>query len=179
MEYYTNMLSLRADIQLTYRLLGARDQELLEHFNEIGIDLSLVVVESYLTIFTNTIHSDLTDVIIDHFMAEGPTVLLKSMVLLLSYLRDDLFQLENFGTYWITLGEILMFMKDKFKTRFIDPAKLDEDLDKFYLSKYLINELREFYTVRERQNFYVKAPADYKPRVICKKQWPICYKYLD
>lgn len=70
-------------------------------------------------------------------------------------------------------------MKDKFKSKFIEPSTLDQDLDKFYLSKYLMNELREFYTIRERQNFFVKAPGDYKPRVVCKKQWPICYKHLD
>lgn len=93
MEYYTNMLALRADIELTSKLLRARDQELQDHFKDIGIDLSLVVVESYLTVFTNTIHPDLTDIIIDHFMAEGPTVLLKAMVLLLSYLREDLLRL--------------------------------------------------------------------------------------
>ncbi len=91
------MLSLRADIQLSYKLLGAKDPELLDHFQEIGIDLSLLVVESYLTIFTNTCHPDITDIIIDHFFINGPTALLKAMILLLSYLRETLLQINNFG----------------------------------------------------------------------------------
>lgn len=98
-EYYTNMLSLRADIQLSYRLLGAKDPELLSHFQDIGIDLSLIVVESYLTIFTNTCHPDLTDVIMDHFLMGGAPVLLKAMILLMTYLRETLLQLDNFGIY--------------------------------------------------------------------------------
>lgn len=63
--------------------------------------------------------------------------------------------------------------------RIVDPKKLDEDLDNFYLSKYLVTELRDFYTQRERINFFKPVPADIKARTECKKSWPICYKALE
>lgn len=61
----------------------------------------------------------------------------------------------------------------------IDPKRLDADLDNFYLSTYLISEMREFYTAKERQAFYLAKPTEYKPRVSCKKNWPICYTVLE
>lgn len=73
-----------------------------------------------------------------------------------------------------------MFLKDAFRTTdFIDPKRLDSDLDSFYLSTYLINEMREFYTAKERQSFYTGKHIDCKPRMVCKKNWPICYSILE
>jgi hypothetical protein len=97
-DYYTNMLALRADIQLIYKLLAVKEPLLLEHLNSLSIDLSLITVESFLTIYTNTLHAALTDVVMDHFLSQGPIVLLKSIVLIVGYLKDDLLRLENFGT---------------------------------------------------------------------------------
>jgi hypothetical protein len=93
------MLALRADIQLIYKLIGVKDPELQTHLRDLCIDLSLISVESFLTIYTNTCHPDLTDVIMDHFMLEGPVVLLKTMVLLLGYMRTPLLQQESFGNH--------------------------------------------------------------------------------
>lgn len=96
-DYYTNMLALRADIQLIYKLLAAREPQLLDHLNSLSIDLSLITVESFLTIYTNTLHPALVDVVMDHFLSHGPIVLLKSMVLIMGYLKDDLLKQDNFG----------------------------------------------------------------------------------
>ena len=97
-DYYTNMLALRADIQLIYKLLAAKEPQVLEHLNSLSIDLSLITVESFLTIYTNTLHPSLVDVVIDHFLSQGPIVLLKSMVLIMGYLKDELLKLDNFGS---------------------------------------------------------------------------------
>lgn len=96
-EYYSNMLALRADIQIIYKILAIRDPELIEHFAEVCIDMSLITVESFLTLYTNTCHPDITEVIMDHFLIHGPVVLLKAMVLLLSYMRTELLATENLG----------------------------------------------------------------------------------
>lgn len=96
-EYYTNMLALRSDILLMYRILSMKEPELLNHLKDLCIDLSLIVVESFLTIFTNTCHPTLVDVILEHFFTEGSTVLLKAMTLILGYLRKDLLEMDNFG----------------------------------------------------------------------------------
>ena len=98
-EYYSNMLALRADIQLIYKLLSVKDPALIRHFAEVSIDMSLITVESFLTLYTNTCHPEITEVIIDHFLVQGPVVLLKVMVLLLSYMRKQLLETTNIGTH--------------------------------------------------------------------------------
>jgi hypothetical protein len=96
-EYYTNMLALRADIQLVHKVLEVKDPEMLDHLRSHMIDLSLLTVESFLTIYTNTCHTNITDVIIDHFLMKGPVVLLKTIIIMLGYMREDLFKQESFG----------------------------------------------------------------------------------
>lgn len=96
-DYYTNMLSLRADIQIVTNMLALKDRRLLEHFKKVGVELSFVMVEAFLTMFTNTCHPDLAAIIIDHLFAEGATVLIKAMMLLLSYVREELLKVNSFG----------------------------------------------------------------------------------
>ena len=100
-EYYSNMLALRADIQLTYDLLNIKDPDLLDHFEDINVDMSLIIVENFLTLFTSTCHPDIADIIIDHFLIKGPVTLLKAMVLLLSYMRNDILETESLGMLYV------------------------------------------------------------------------------
>ena len=65
------------------------------------------------------------------------------------------------------------------REEFVDPKRLNDDLSNFYLSRFLTNEIREFYTARERQAFYTGKNQDSKPKVQCKKNWPICYLVLE
>lgn len=97
-EYYSNMLALKADIQIIYKLLSIKDPELVQHFEVVSVDMSLITVESFLTLYTNTCHPDLTEVIMDHFFVHGPVVLLKAMILLLTYMRHDLLNTDNLGS---------------------------------------------------------------------------------
>lgn len=97
-DYYTNMLSLRADIQIVTKILIFREKKLVDHFRKISLDLSLIMVESFLTLFTNTCHPEICDVIIDHFLVDGSVVLIKAMVLMLAYLKEDILEKDNFGT---------------------------------------------------------------------------------
>lgn len=103
-EYYSNMLALRADIQIFYKLLSIKDPELVQHFAEVCVDMSLITVESFLTLYTNTCHPDLTEIIMDHFFVHGSSVLLKAMVLLLSYMRNDLLLTDNLGRSGLIQG---------------------------------------------------------------------------
>lgn len=72
-----------------------------------------------------------------------------------------------------------MLFKNKMKSRLVEPNKLHYDLENFYLSKYLINELRDFYTAKEQESFYKSRSPDSKGRMTCKKPWPICYLCLE
>lgn len=97
-EYYTNMLALRADIVLMHKILKVKDAVLSKHFDKLNVDISLIVVENFLTIYTNTLHHDLTEVIMDHFMMHGSVVLLKASCLILKYMRSDLLKMSSFGS---------------------------------------------------------------------------------
>jgi hypothetical protein len=63
---------------------------------------------------------------------------------------------------------------------FINPTEFSSDLDEFYLSDYLISELREFYTEKEKNVFFKsKKPCKVSAKTPCKKNWPICYQELE
>lgn len=64
------------------------------------------------------------------------------------------------------------------KSRLVEPQKLHKDLSEFFLSNYLITEIREFYTNKERSTYYGQS-TDPKPKQACKKNWPICYLALE
>lgn len=65
------------------------------------------------------------------------------------------------------------------KTKLVDPLKFHKDLDNFFMSNYLIRELREYYTIQELATYYSSRSPDLKPRAVCKKNWPICYLALE
>lgn len=169
-DYYTNMLSLRADILVVTNLLVIRDKRLMEHFENISMDVSLLMVESFLTLFTGTCHSSIVDVIIDHFVIDGSNVLIKAMVLLISYMRVKLLEINNFG-------KMVMFCKNDLKRHdLVDPTDFSKDMMNMYLNRFLICELRDYYTNREKEAF---KTAQNETKAICKDEWPICYKSLD
>jgi hypothetical protein len=63
---------------------------------------------------------------------------------------------------------------------FVHPAEFSSDLDDFYLSDYLISELREFYLEKEKTVFFKsKKPTKVVAKTVCKKNWPICYQELE
>lgn len=169
-DYYTNMLSLRADILIVTHLLALRDKPLMDHFESISMDISLLMVESFLTLFTSTCHPTITDVIIDHFVIDGSRVLMKAMVLIISYLRSKLLTINNFG-------KMVAFCKAELKKPdLVDAVTFSRDLMNTYMSKYLINELRDFYTAKEKDDF---RTVQNKTKVQCDANWPICYQSLD
>ena len=96
-DYYTNMLSLRADFVLVHNLLRLREKKILNHLISLPMDLSMIIVESFLTVFTNTCHHSLVDVIFDHFLLDGSIVLVKTIILILGYLSDKILAIEGLG----------------------------------------------------------------------------------
>lgn len=77
-------------------------------------------------------------------------------------------------------GELVSWFKNILKTKFVEPKKFSQDLLDFYMSKFLTNELREFFTAMERKVFYQSFKnKKIKARTTCQKNWPICYKRLE
>lgn len=169
-DYYTNMLPLRADILIVTKILAMKDKKLMDHFEKVYMDLSILMVESFLTLFTNTCHPRLVDIIIDHFLIDGPVVLIKTMVLFMLYLKEKLMQMDSFFM-------MVNLCKHEMKSpTFVDPLLFSNDLMNFFLSKYWINKLRDYYTGQERERF---APPKNLSISKCESDWPICYKALD
>lgn len=171
-DYYTNMLSLRADILIVTKILYMRDKKLMKHLEKVGMDVSLIMVESFITLFTTTCHPDLVDIIIDHFVIDGSVVLLKTMVLIMTYFGSKLMTLHSFS-------DMLVYIKKEMRTFFIEPKKLSSDLMNLYLSKYLVEQLRDFYTEKERKDFFRDKNASQVNQNKCKSNWPICYHALE
>lgn len=71
-----------------------------------------------------------------------------------------------------------MVLKDKMRSRIVDPKVLHKDLGDLFLSNYLVSEVREFYTSKERVNFY-RQMSEGKTKPTCKKNWPVCYTALE
>ena len=93
-EYYTNMLSVIADLKILQILFKLKDAQLAKHFQKIGIDLVMIALPCFLTLFTGS-DSPLIDIVIDNFFIEGPVVLIKTMVLFFGYMKEELLQLNN------------------------------------------------------------------------------------
>lgn len=78
----------------------------------------------------------------------------------------------------VDAGDFLVVFKTKLASRLVEPQQLHKDLTSMYLSNYLVCEIREFYTVKERVAFYGSKTIG-KPRIACKKNWPVCYTALE
>ena len=72
-----------------------------------------------------------------------------------------------------------MVFKDKIMSMIVSPAKFHRDLENFYLSKYLITKLQEFYTAKEQEAFKKGKSFESRNKTTCKRGWPICYLNLE
>lgn len=107
-EYYTNMISLTADINILLVLLSEKMPRLLSHFRRNQFELPMVLVEMFITIFTSN-KTPITDTIMDAIMLEGSHVMLKAVLLFFEQfeyeimMRQDfskIFSINSFYTYF-------------------------------------------------------------------------------
>lgn len=93
-EYYTNMLSVFADLKILYIFFKMKFGSLHKHFQKLGIDMAMIALPCFLTLFTNCSNS-LTDIIIDHFFISGSIALIKTMLLYFSYMKKELLKIDD------------------------------------------------------------------------------------
>jgi hypothetical protein len=74
---------------------------------------------------------------------------------------------------------MIMFFKSKLKEEFMSPKKLSEELHKFYMSDFLLSQLREFYSYFERRQFFSAPAKPVRAKDRCESDFPICYGALD
>jgi hypothetical protein len=65
-------------------------------------------------------------------------------------------------------------INDEIKSDIVEPLKFFEDLGKMYLSKFLIDMLRDHYTEKERKKLKKDKKASGANISDCESDWPIC-----
>jgi len=88
------MLSVIADLKILQLLLKTRNKSLHKHFHSVGVDIVMVALPCFITIFTNT-NSRLVQIVMDNFFIDGAVVLLKTMLLYFDYLKKDLMKIND------------------------------------------------------------------------------------
>lgn len=73
-----------------------------------------------------------------------------------------------------------MTYREELKNLNIKPDRLSKDLSFFYLSKPLINNLREFYTNKDKEVFEATPSFHFQAKKkTCKPEWPVCHFGLE
>lgn len=92
-DYYTvRMTGLRADMQVLDLLVARFLPKLHQHFTKLGVDLSLVSMNWFLCLFTNTFPVDQSHRVLDCLLHEGPLVLFRAALGLLIFQAMSLLQ---------------------------------------------------------------------------------------
>lgn len=95
-EYYTNMLSVLADMQIVQLIFQLKYPDLQKHFQKVGVSLEMVALPCFITIFTNC-PSRLVDIILDYFFLDGPITLIKTMIIFFGYIKKKLLNVKDIG----------------------------------------------------------------------------------
>jgi hypothetical protein len=96
-EYYTNMLSVLADMQIVQLIFSSKYSDLSKHFKKAGVGLEMVALPCFITLFTNC-PSSLVDIIIDFFFMDGPITLIKAIIIMFGYMRKKLLKVSEIGS---------------------------------------------------------------------------------
>lgn len=94
-EYYTNMISLTADVNILLLILSIYKTKCFKHLRKYNFELPMVLVELFITVFT-TNQTTITELIMDMVLIEGSIVFFKVMLLFFQYFEKEIFKLSEF-----------------------------------------------------------------------------------
>ena len=94
-DYYTNMVSLTADINVLILFLNEKLPKVFSHLRKLHFELPMVLVELFITVFT-TNRNDVTDVIMDAVLIDGPRVYYKVVLIFLEYFEEEILEMREF-----------------------------------------------------------------------------------
>ena len=172
-EYYTNMLSVLADMQILQLIFAIKYPDLAKHFKKNCVGLEMVALPCFITLFTNC-GSELVEIIVDFFFLDGPITLIKAMVVLFGYIRKDIIKINDIGTIFSSLGVLIRKINEKLKSNLVPVEQFFQDLGKFYLSRFSIDILREHFTEKERKKIINQKKTSQNNISDCERDWPIC-----
>lgn len=104
----------------------------------------------------------------------GPTSLLKAMVLFFKYYKKKINKVRDLSKKIFILGEFLKLFEVGLKKVKIPVKQFHKDMVDFYLSKYVVEELRKFYTEKERLILKKQARRRLDHIEDCEPDWPVC-----
>ena len=94
-DYYTNMVSLTADLNVLTLFLSEKMPDLLAHLRKLHFELPMVLVELFITVFT-TNRLEVTDVIMDAVLLDGPRVYYKVILIFLERYSTEMLEMREF-----------------------------------------------------------------------------------
>lgn len=94
-DYYTSMVSLMADVNLLVLFLNERCPDLSNHLRSVNFELPMVVVELFITIFTAS-RTELSDVVMDHFLIDGSRTYFKAVLFFFELFKDEIMMRSEF-----------------------------------------------------------------------------------
>ncbi|XP_068460319.1 TBC1 domain family member 2A [Clinocottus analis] len=167
-DYYTkNLVASQADQRVLKDLLVEKLPRLAAHFEEHGIDVSLITFNWFLVLFVESLPSDILLPLWDAFLYEGTKVIFRYALALLKYKEDDilkihdaveLYQYLRFFTKTISDGRRLTAIAFSDMNPF--PGRLLRNRRALHLAR-LQGELRE---LEEQQREFVTESAERKDK---------------
>lgn len=94
-EYFTNMVSLTADINLLSLFMKEKVPLLHAHLKKLNFQLEMVVVELFITAFSLN-KTACTDIIIDAMLLEGSSVYFKTMLAFFRIYQSEMLAMKEF-----------------------------------------------------------------------------------
>lgn len=79
---------------------------------------------------------------------------------------------------WSNSGALIKAINDHIKSELVDSNKFFADMSKLYLSKYLIEVLRNYYTEKERKKLNKNKKNTRIGLMECESDWPICLENI-
>lgn len=94
-DYYTNMVSLTADINVLILFLNEKLPNVFTHLRKLHFELPMVLVELFITVFT-TNRNEVTDTIMDAVLIDGPRVYYKVILVFLEEFAEEILDMHQF-----------------------------------------------------------------------------------
>ena len=185
-EYYTNMISLTADINITLLLLANRFPRLLAHLNALHFELPMVLVELLITMFTAN-KTEISDIIMDAVLLEGTTVYYKVVLIFMEYFEEELMQRDDFSRVLLIQRPCLCLLRRSSKRTFRILIISNLICVVFFLTskmcskaRFLLGEIRDIFTEKERQVYRDRMKENSKiPSYCYHGDSCVCLKVLS
>ena len=126
--------------------------ELHEHLSKNRIPTDIYASNWFITMFTNDLPFDMAASVLDVYLLEGHTGLLRIALSILTFLKHELLALQY--------DELMVFLSHPNarprQFRNLDQYWLFQTAYSFKITSYMLDQLRRLFIVRERNNSELK-----------------------